>query len=135
MQWIDRLGLFLELLAFAFAAPEVLGDRKLLALHQALNRGVRSLALVPIGIGLIAVVAAVILRVVDGESGSLRLGLESALGTLVAMAGLYFAGGRNRVARLAEHLEHDENLRRSFLIVGFACYAAGFLCQFAATFR
>ena len=42
-QWLNRTGLLLDLLAFFFAAPELLGGRRTLAVEAVYERGLRLL--------------------------------------------------------------------------------------------
>jgi hypothetical protein len=135
MVWLDRAGLTLEFLAFLFAAPELLGNERLLRLHKALSRGVSLLLILPVALGLMLLAAAASFRLVDITSGSFRLSLLVSGGMLCVLSALYLLGGRKLLTRLAAQLRDQESLRRNFLVIGAACYGFGFLCQFAATFR
>lgn len=43
MEWVNRLGMSLEFLAFWFAAPEILGEERLRALEQRVEEGIKVL--------------------------------------------------------------------------------------------
>lgn len=87
MEWINRLGLVFEFLSFWFAAPEILGEKRLRTLERRLERGLR--ALPRILLILLFSTAMVVVTVMFGLLWGWRM-LLVVLAVLLAMAAVFW---------------------------------------------
>ena len=132
---LNLVGVLLEFLSFWFAAPEILGEERLIKLESGLERAIK---LLPVVVGARWTVAAVgmVAALVVGtgmEDPWEWLGLlgltSAAVGTGMAVVTITLEKVVPHVLRV---LADDERIRQRSLAVGAVLFMIAFLCQFTA---
>jgi len=139
MQWIDRVGLLLNFLAFCFAAPELLGERRLKTWRQPLERWLMVIVVL-VWFLLLSFLWVAFSDLMPDEMVEMMptiwLISTTAVLSVVSALPLIIPGGvLSRVVRpMIQQLADDAHARRRFLAAGAVLFVLGFLLQLAATF-
>jgi hypothetical protein len=133
--WVNRVGMLLGFVAFWFAAPELIGEQRLLRWEHLAEQGVRLIPKgfekVPTILGLLGFVGS---RLVEDERGALFL-MAFALVSVVPLTILQVVFERSLGPWLLRVLAHDERIRARSLFLGAALFTLSFILQFASTFQ
>lgn len=141
--WLNRLGLLLDLMAFFFAAPELLGGRRLLAVERVFERGLRLLPPIAAGSALLALIAflgASIGRVPRNLWRDIwRAAVVSVSAIVLTLAGIVILRLTGRAAaatldRLPQTDADQADIGQQFLVLGAFLFVLGMALQFLATF-
>jgi hypothetical protein len=148
---LNLLGIVLEFLSFWFAAPEILGERRLRAIERRLEKGIEKSPLTLLWVAMVAALALmwvvtmamcwVTLRLmlvgmtpVDVLANVLAVVVMALLPMCVLSAALTVAIKLQEkvVPPLLRVLADDERIRQRSLVVGAVLFMIAFLCQFTA---
>jgi hypothetical protein len=137
--WVNRVGIVLEFLSFWFAAPEILGEERLRAVEQGVEKGIGLLPAVVgsrwtvFALGMVAGVLVSLRAVTEGLWEDLGLlGITAAaVGTGMAVVTITLEKVVEPVLRV---LADDQRIRQRSLAVGTVLFVVGFLLQLIATF-
>jgi ABC-type amino acid transport system permease subunit len=146
MKWINAAGMLLQFLAFWFAAPELLGEKRLRSFEKGLKNLISYLPMILILLviavyGLTFGIGGIIKGIHASAEGIEASSLTSYYLVLSACTILYmvfilfFRRIHNWLERkvatpLSNHLINDQSARRSALILGAFLFTIGFICQF-----
>jgi hypothetical protein len=139
--WLNRLGLLLDLLAFFFAAPELLGGRRLLAVEDVYQRGMRLLpplalltALTALAAFLGAVFWKVSSRTWDVVWAASVVTITAVLLTLLGIVGLRLLGRAASIVVVRLQQTEGADVGQRFLTFGAFLFVLGMALQLVATF-
>lgn len=143
--WVNRSGMILSFVAFWFAAPEFIGDKRLRAWEQALlQRGLLKLPVAAKAMMLITmdcIIGLYFLRWVWSGRGKLADITPVQLATLgiVSATAIFFESIADNIlrpvtAKLVSRLT-DADVRQHSLFFGAALFTISFVLQFTATFQ
>lgn len=146
MKWINAAGMLLQFLAFWFAAPELLGEKRLKSFEKGLKNLISYLPMILILLviavyGLTFGIGGIIKGIHASAQGIETSTLNNYYLVLSACTILYlvFILFFRRIHRwieskiatpLSNKLINDQSVRKSALIVGAVLFTIGFLCQF-----
>lgn len=146
MKWINAAGMLLQFLAFWFAAPELLGEKRLKSFEKGLKILIAYLPMIAIILvisvyGLAFGIGGIIKGIHASTEGIEASSLKSYYLVLSACTVLYlvFILFFKRIRHwleakiaipISNKLINDQSVRRSALILGAILFTIGFLCQF-----
>ena len=148
---LNLLGVMLEFLSFWFAAPEILGEERLKALEQGLEKGIKQFPLTLLWVAMLAALALMLVimaamvwvtvtlvlmdvMLVDALSMVLAVGLMALLlmGVLPAALAVATTLQEKVIPHVLRKLANDQRIRQRWLAVGATLFVMAFLCQFFA---
>lgn len=135
MIWLDRVGMVLQFLAFWLIAPEVLGHAGVHRLRSGLKRLIELALVVPFGLGIVLLTWALLFREFAEHLASWHRLLGLGIVTLAVFLASYWLFRRQRLMKLLDEIEADEQIRSRLLRIGAAAFSVGFLLQLTASFR
>lgn len=139
--WLNRVGLLLDLLAFFFAAPELLGGRRLNAMISVYERGLRLLP--PLALASSLAALATFLAAAAGwirgqvAQATWRASIVLLTAVLLSLLGILvvrLAGKASSALVRRVGGGEEESLGQRFLVFGAFLFVLGMALQFVATF-
>ena len=139
MQWIDRVGLLFNFLAFCFAAPELMGEQRLKTWRRPLERWLMVIAVLVwflflsfLWIGFSDLIPD---EMVETMPTIWLISTTTVLSVVSALPLIIPGGVLSRVVRpMVQQLADDAHARQRSLAVGAILFVLGFVLQLVATF-
>ncbi len=139
MQWIDRVGLLLNFLAFCFAAPELLGEQRLKAWRRQLERWSMAIVILVwflllsfLWVGFSDLIPD---EMVDMMPTIWLISTTTVLSVASALPLIVPGGVLSRIVRpMMQQLADDAQARQRSLAAGAILFVLGFVSQLAASF-
>jgi hypothetical protein len=139
MQWIDRVGLVVNFLAFCLAAPELLGEERLKAWGRQLERWSMAIVLMVwflllsfLWVGFSDLIPDEVVEMMP----TIWLVSTTAVLSVVSALPLIIPGGVHKriVQPMMRQLAEDGHARQRFFVAGAILFVLGFLLQLLAAF-
>jgi hypothetical protein len=125
--WIMQIGMTLEFLSFWFAAPEILGEKRLKKYEDILEASLKTSRFYGILLAFLILVLIPTVYFYFSDYGVWPLAITSGL-LLIMIIFIWIA------SKLLPILADDTRIRRRWIAIGAILFIAGFLLQMAATF-
>lgn len=136
--WVHRVGLLLGFLSFWFAAPEFIGETRLLNWEEIVARGIGKLPFAVKALTVLIMASSgwyyIVLSIENGRMEPMS-GTSLLMGGVLGATIVFFDSIKPYLDKIVSRVAKDEHIRQRSLLLGGVLFTLSFVLEFIATFQ